>query len=137
MNKQIIDSIKSVIGKPYKYNCFDGSGFDCYTLIYYLYSVLDRQLPKENLAVYNLRNHKKLLTKHLTRFFIPSTFEDREPFDILLFQSTNTIDAHLGMVLDRQRFIHVNFNHTVRIEPFEGNILCGELKKVYKWNSSL
>ena len=133
-DKELLEKIKGVIGKPYKYNCFDGTGFDCYTLVYYLYSLIGRQLPKENIAVYNLRQHKQLINKYKKQFFKPIPFENRQPFDIILMQSSDTVDAHIGMVLDRKHFIHVNFDHTVKIEPFGHSINSGQIKRTYTWN---
>lgn len=125
-------SIKSVIGKPYKFNCFDLTGFDCYTLVWYLYSLVSLELPKENISSYNLKTHMKLIKKHSILFNTVS-FNNRLPFDILLFESADNINAHLGMVLDTKHFIHVDKEITVKIEPFLENINSTLIRQVYRW----
>jgi len=132
LDKKVIKGLKSAIGKPYKYNCFDLSGFDCYTLIYYLYGLNGVNLPKENIAKYNLKVHRKVIKEHIHKFeVIP--FTDREAFDILLFESSSSINAHLGMLLNKSHFVHANLDQTVKIEPIEANFLMASLRKVYRW----
>jgi cell wall-associated NlpC family hydrolase len=126
--------IKTYIGKPYKYNCFDESGYDCYTLVYSLYKLIGINLPKENIALFNLKVHQKLIDKHKV-LFKEVKFKDRQPFDLILFASSTNTAAHLGMVLTRDKFIHVNEDHSVRLEYFLGNIESINIRKLYRWNS--
>jgi len=132
LDKDVIKGLQLAVGKPYKYNCFDLSGFDCYTLIYYLYNLNGVELPKENIAKYNLKVHRRVIKEHLHKFSIVK-FSDREAFDILLFESSSNINAHLGLMLNRTHFIHANLDQTVKIEPVEANILMASLRKVYRW----
>ena len=125
--------IKSVIGKPYKFNCFDGIGFDCYTLIWYIYDRLGLKLPKENIAKYSLKVHKQLIKENLYKFSKVS-FINRLPFDLLLFESSKSTSAHIGMVLDKKRFIHIDKDITVQIEHFAHNFQSIKLRKVYRCN---
>ncbi len=134
LDKQVLNAIVFAIGKPYKFNCFDLSGFDCYTLIYYLYSKAGLKLPKENIGSYSLKVHSKIIQETALNFDVVS-FLNRQELDILLFESSSSVDAHLGMVLDYYNFIHVDKTHTVRIEPFARNIMLGKLRKVYRWKS--
>jgi cell wall-associated NlpC family hydrolase len=120
--------IKKCIGKPYKFNCFDQSGFDCYTLLYYLYALVGLTLPKENISTFNLKVHMKLIDKELVNFS-RIKFEDRQPFDLIIFDL-----AHIGMVLDSKTFIHTNFDTPVVIEYFKGNVESGFIRKMYRWN---
>jgi len=126
--------LKKIIGKPYKFNCFDGTGFDCYTLTYYIYKLIGITLPKVNIAVYSLRQNAKLIKDNSLQFK-PIPFSERQPFDILLFKSSEVIDAHLAVLLDREHFIHIDKNITVRIEPIQFNISSIQLKRVYRWLS--
>jgi cell wall-associated NlpC family hydrolase len=134
ITNEMWQKIKEYIGKPYKFNCFDETGFDCYTLIYFLYKLIDIDLPKENIALYNLRVHQKLIDTH-RMLFKEVKYIERQPFDILLFANSDKIAAHLGMVLTRDKFIHANEDHSVRIEYFLGNIESINIRKVYRWNS--
>ena len=124
----LLNSIKECIGKPYKYGCFDNSGYDCYTLVYYLYSLVGMKLPKENIASFNLKVHTKLIDAQLINF-LPICYNDRQPFDVIMFKS-----YHLGVVLDKHLFIHVNFDTPVVLEYFLGNIETGFIRKIYRWN---
>jgi len=130
----LLHEIRKVIGKPYKFNCFDTSGFDCYTLIYYLYSCIGIKLPKENIAKFSLKQHVKLIQKH-SLLFKKVDFEDRQPFDILIFETKDGINAHLGLVLDKFNFIHTTEEKPVVIEPFLGNYETTTIRAVYRWNS--
>jgi len=91
-------------------------------------------LPKENIALYNLKVHQKLIDKHKI-LFKEINFDNRQPFDIVLFASSDRINAHLALVLDKERFIHINKDHTVRIEYFLGNLESINIRKLYRWNS--
>ena len=134
ITKEFLQGLKNCIGKPYIFNCFDETGFDCYTLIYYLYKLVGIELPKENIAAYNLKVHSKLINKHKI-LFKPVPYKDRKFLDILLFSSSDKINAHLGLVLSSELFIHVNLGHTVRVEYFTNNLESLTIRKVYRWNS--
>jgi hypothetical protein len=84
--------------------------------------------------VYSLRQNAKLIKDNSLQFK-PIPFPERQPFDILLFKSSEVIDAHLAVLLDREHFIHIDKNITVRIEPIQFNISSIQLKRVYRWLS--
>jgi len=128
-----LNLIKKVIGKPYKYNCFDETGFDCYTLIYYFYTNLGINLPKENIATYNLKQHSKIIEKNLI-LFNKVNFSDRQPFDIIIFNDGGSFDTHLGLILDINNFIHTTKQKPVLIEPINNNIESSDIRKLYRWN---
>jgi cell wall-associated NlpC family hydrolase len=134
ITKDFLYKLKECIGKPYKYGCFDETGFDCYTLIYYLYKCVGIDLPKENIARYNLKVHSKLIDKHAA-LFKEVDFKDRKFLDVLLFTNDKKINAHLGLVIDADSFIHVNRQFSVRIEHFRSNLESLKIRKVYRWNS--
>jgi cell wall-associated NlpC family hydrolase len=134
ITKEFLQGLKNCIGKPYIFNCFDETGFDCYTLIYYLYKLVGIKLPKENIAAYNLKIHSNLINKHKI-LFKQVPYKERKFLDILLFSSSDKINAHLGLVLSSELFIHVNLGHTVRIEYFTNNLESLTIRKVYRWNS--
>ncbi len=126
--------IKELIGKPYKFNCFDLTGFDCYTLVYYIYLIHGIQLPKENISKYSIKVHQKLIKKNALKFE-EIKFVDRQFLDVLVFETSESVDAHLGVLLDTKRFIHIDLDTTVKIEPLKDNIRTAKIKKVYRWNS--
>ena len=125
--------LSSVIGKPYKVNCYDLTAFDCYTLIYYLYQFAGYNLPQENLALYNLRNYVKQIQNH-QQFFKSVGYNERKPFDLVVFESAKNVNAHIGMVLDINHFIHTTEGKSVIIESFIGNYESADIRKFYRWN---
>jgi len=129
---ELLHKLAECIGKPYKYNCFDLSGFDCYTLVYYLYSLIGINLPKENISSYNLKIHTKIINEKLVLFDTIS-FEQRQPFDILLFETRRNINAHIGLTLDYFHFIHILKENTVQIEKFFNNAETTDIRKIYRW----
>jgi cell wall-associated NlpC family hydrolase len=125
--------LSQIIGKPYKINCYDLSAFDCYTLIYYLYQFVGYELPKENLAAYTLKQYVKQVQDQ-KQFFYSVDFDDRQPFDLVVFESAKNVNAHIGMVLDFYHFIHTTDEKNVIIESFNGNYETADIRKIYRWN---
>jgi cell wall-associated NlpC family hydrolase len=128
-----LKALSQIIGKPYKINCYDLSAFDCYTLIYYLYQFVGYELPKENLAAYTLKQYVKQVQDQ-KQFFYSVDFDDRQPFDLVVFESAKNVNAHIGMVLDFYHFIHTTDEKNVIIESFNGNYETADIRKIYRWN---
>ena len=127
-----IKSYEYLVGMPYKRKCFDGSGFDCWSLIHHIYSMNDIELPRNVLDGWSVRKmHKRVEAQRVD--WAEVGIEDRRELDVLLFATSRKLRTHVGLVLNRKYFIHAHSKMNVVIERFARGFFSGQIYKVYRW----
>ena len=132
--KALIDirDYEKLVGLPYKKKCFDGSGFDCWSLVHHIYLMNNIELPMNLLEGWAVRRiHKKFNTPGIV--WREVELEDRRVLDILLFATSYKLRTHIGLVLDYKYFIHAHQVMNVVIEKFTRSIFASQIYKVYRW----
>jgi len=134
LEKDLIDikDYEYLVGKPYKKKCFDGTGFDCWTLIHHVYSVNNIELPKNILEGWSIRKIHEEFKAHKVDW-LPVDFSDRKFLDVLLFHTSYRLMTHVGLVLNKKYFIHAHHKKNVVIEKFSNSIAASRIHKVYRW----
>ena len=127
--------ITNLLGMPYKERVFDGSGFDCFTLVYHIYRHHGIKIPKTIVGTYTLKNiHREVENHRRKQYWYEVDFADRQFLDILLFATSANINTHIGIVYNQKRFIHTTKDTNVIISKFRKNLYTAKIKKVYRWH---
>ena len=136
MKKALIDikDFEYLVGMPYKKKCFDGTGFDCWSLINHVYKKEGISLPLNLLDSWTGRTIHKAMQKQ-KKLFYPVPFEDRKRLDVLLFHTSYALMTHVGLVINKQRFIHAHNKMNVVIERFSSGVFSSLIHKVYRWHN--
>lgn len=124
----------SLVGKKYKLACYDGTAFDCYSLIWYIYNHYGITLPKINIGKYSMRLINSKVIQE-SKKWVEVNFKDRKFLDILTFNTTKHLTTHIGLVINDKCFIHTTKETNVVISRFYRNIYLANLSKVYRWSS--
>ena len=127
-----IRAYEHLVGKPYKRGCLDGTAFDCWTLVRYIYQLNNITLPKNLLARWSrsMITAKMRENEHMWK---PVPFKDKSFLDILLFHTTYQLSTHVGLVLSGRYFIHAHSQNGVIIEKFTSGFSASLINKVYRW----
>lgn len=128
-------SIGDLIGKPYVRDCYDGTGFDCWSLIWWIYKNEKINLQTRSEVVWCVRDFAKEIRER-TNSWQQVQYADRKWMDVLLFATSRNMNTHVGMVLDKSRFIHTRPETGVVIGKFSKDIFSATIKKVYRYNGS-
>jgi len=123
----------SLVGKPYRQNDYSGEGFDCYSLIHYIYSHYGIIIPK-HITNHAVRNLNKEIKQDLP-LWTSVEYDDRTFLDILLFNTTLRLKTHVGLVINRQLFMHAVDDVSVVIGKFKSSPYIAKLYKVYRWHT--
>jgi len=127
-----IRKYEKLVGVPYKRKCFDGSGFDCWSLIHHIYLMNDIELPTNILDGWSVRNIHKRVEKQRVNWK-EVNIKERKELDVLLFATSRRLRTHVGLVLDYKYFIHAHSVMNVVIERFSTGIFASQIYKVYRW----
>lgn len=132
--KALIDikDYEYLVGKPYKKKCFDGSGFDCWSLIYHIYQLNNIILPKNILDGWSVRSMHKRAEEQSVQWK-EVDIQERKSLDVLLFATSYKLRTHIGLALDYKYFIHAHHVMNVVIERFSSSIFASKIYKVYRW----
>ncbi len=129
----LIDMVEySLVGRKYKDNSYDGESFDCYSLIWYIYKCYGINIPKR-MSNYSLRVIAKKMKQDEGVLWIPIDWKDRRHLDLLFFNTTLHLKTHVGMVIDKTKFIHTTQETNVIITKNKKSIYLAQLYKVYRW----
>jgi len=123
----------SLVGRKYKDNSYDGKSFDCYSLIWYIYKCYGINIPKR-MSNYSLRVIAKKMKQDEGVLWIPIDWKDRRHLDLLFFNTTLHLKTHVGMVIDKIKFIHTTQETNVIIAKNKKSIHLAQLYKVYRWH---
>ena len=127
-----ISTYESLVGIPYKRKCFDGTGFDCWSLVHHIYLMNDIELPRNILDGWSVRKmHRRVEEQRVT--WIEVGIMDRRALDVLLFATSYRLRTHVGLVINSKYFIHAHSSLGVVIEKFNRGIFSSMISKVYRW----
>ena len=132
MEKELI-SIGKYIGAPYKENSYDGISFDCYSLIYFIYKENNINLPKKFVNTSFKRINKEIINDLSNWVEVP--YNEKKFLDVLLFRTSKRLKTHIGMVINKEFFIHTTQDTGVILGKFKKNLFLGMLYKVYRWHT--
>lgn len=121
-----------LIGVPYKKDCYDGSGFDCWSLIWWIYKEYGIALPQRLQEVWAPKNFRKQINDNIGNWQ-EVEFHERSNMDVLLFATSRNMATHVGMVIDPHVFIHTRLETGVVLERFRRGFFSAMIKKVYRW----
>ena len=133
MEKALIDirDYEHLVGMPYKRKCYDGSGFDCWSLVYHIYQMNNIEVPKVILDGWSIRGHHREIEKQRVAWK-EVRYEDRGFLDVLLFHTSYRLNTHVGVVLNSCYFIHAHQDTGVVIEQFSYGLSSALINKVYR-----
>jgi cell wall-associated NlpC family hydrolase len=102
----ILETARTLEGRPYMFGGADPSGFDCSGLVWYVFLQHHVLLPRTTLEQ--------------ARMGLPIDAEAIEAGDLVFFATTSSEPSHVGIALDRRTLIHAPSTGTVvRIERFD------------------
>lgn len=125
--------LSSLVGKPYHQNDYSGEGFDCYSLIYYIYKHYGIEIPKY-IINHNVRVLNKEIKQNLPLWQVVA-YSDRKFLDVLLFNTTKRLRVHVGIVINSKLFMHAIDEDSVVIRKFKSSLYIAKLHKVYRWHT--
>lgn len=118
-----------LIGKPFKYGERGPTHYDCAGLIWELSKRLG-YTPIDFPHIIEINARSNVMLEYLSQF---EEIKKPEPHCILLFQNTEGYVYHVGMMVDRIRFIHTSIKTSIVVERLSQEWLC-QLNSIYKLN---
>lgn len=101
----LLDTALSLRGVPYRNGGSDPAGFDCSGFVQYVFHQHGRNLPRE--------------TRDQFGVGAPVATDDLRPGDLVFFETVRSGASHVGIVLDREWFVHApSSNGVVRVERY-------------------
>jgi cell wall-associated NlpC family hydrolase len=134
MSEKARTYIDSLIGKPYKKDCYDKSGYDCWTLAVDIYDFCGISLPLKLHKKWNGAALDKLIKDDLFMWENIS-FQNRQFLDILLFNTSYRSNFHIGITLNQKYFIHALPSKGVVLNKFNQGFYAALIKWVYRWKN--
>lgn len=125
-------SIADLIGKPYVKDCYNGTGFDCWSLINWIYQREGIILPKRIADIWHPRVLAKDIKENISDWDEVG-FEAREYLDVLLFATSRNMSTHVGLTLNQKWYIHARPETGVVLNKFSKGFFSAVIKKVYRW----
>lgn len=115
---QIIETAESYINTPYRHRGQDASGFDCSGFVYNVYlEAIDLRLPRS--------------TRGLFEASRPVNVRDARPGDLIFFSiKGNAKPDHVGLMINREEFIHSSKSRGVTISYLEDQYYRGRFISV-------
>lgn len=87
-----LDVAREMVGVRYRYGGSDPSGFDCSGLVHYSFQKAGVSLPRTSQDIFR---SARLVAPH-----------ERQPGDLVFFTISSNKVSHVGIYVDRNRFIH-------------------------------
>lgn len=90
--KEVVKSVRALVGAPYRYGGNSPRGFDCSGLVWYVHHEVGIRVPRTASQQFRASAHKD--SKHL------------KPGDLLFFANSKGRIFHVGTYVGRGRFVH-------------------------------
>mgnify|MGYP006272712653 CR=1 FL=1 len=104
----LIDTALALRGTPYRNGGSDPSGFDCSGFVQYVFHQHGVALPRETREQFDVG--------------AGVAAADVQPGDLVFFETVHAGPSHVGIVLDRDWFVHApSSNGVVRVERYTGS----------------
>ena len=115
-NRQAANDAVQLQGQPYVWGGESPiEGFDCSGLVYYVYNKQGVRLPRDTWSLANQ---------------LPSVqINQRQPGDLVFFNTTSKPFSHVGIYVGEDRFVHAPSSRT-------GRVMMSDLKQAY-WRERL
>ncbi len=134
ISEKALTYIKKVIGSPYERDCYDGKSFDCWSLIYWIYKQENIDLPKRMSETWTPRNVRKQVKEWRSDWIKVTSYQY---LDVILFSTSGRMATHVGMVLDKTKFIHARSEVGVTVGKLNKGRFAAQIKKVYRCKLTL
>jgi probable lipoprotein NlpC len=121
---------KSLIGVPYRENGRDRSGFDCYGLVLFLGKANGLDMP-ESLYLEERADRHGLFEDNVSWFECVDTPQFG---DLATFRHGKFV-THVGMMIDRFRFIHATKPSGTVISSLDSLLYKNKLEGFYRWKN--
>jgi len=105
----IRQAVKDCLGIPYKHGGRDESGLDCLGLVWYFYKRLGINIPDgDGLTIEQdwYKNDPDRLKNALAKQGKPVLINELNILDLLYFEMTDGVISHLGVLVEKDLFIH-------------------------------
>jgi len=135
-----------LIGKTFKYNTFGPNDYDCYGLCQEVCKRGGIDLPDQSKFLelhtpypeYEVRGTDRtaLVDKCFDALAKTNWFEkldEPEPFCIIVFKSGPYISGHIGVVIDKNRFIHTYPKKNCCIERLDNPLWQKKIEGFYRY----
>ena len=134
MEKALIDikDYEYLLYYPYIRQCFDGNGFDCWSLIHHIYQMNDIELPTYVLGGWSVRKTQKQIESKVSDWKSVE-YEDRRFLDVILFNTSRKLSTHVGVTLNPKYYIHANIDINIAIEKFTSGFQSSRINRIYRW----
>ena len=117
---------------PYIRQCFDGSGFDCWSLIHHIYQLNNIELPTYVLDGWSVRKTQKQIESKVADWE-KVEYAERRFLDVILFHTSRKLSTHVGVTLNSKYYIHANKVINVAIEKFSSGFQSSRINRIYRW----
>lgn len=118
-NQKIMETVRSLVGIPYKHGGRTVDGLDCLGLIYVFYRELGIVIPDHDGRGYSLNWYKedpKRFYRGLQSVGREISPTEVKPLDLVYFRIGGEV-THAGVVIDQHHFLHVLKGKPVHVSP--------------------